>query len=80
MTKFPFAHQQWIPLAALARYLGCTTKTLLRWLQAAAIEAVRMSSRHYTDSRPRKTERAHWYIERDKAERFVALYRSGALS
>lgn len=62
------------------RLVARDRSTLCRWARARLIRAVRIQTRHYTDERTRKTQRAHWYVSQAELERFLALYRSGALS
>jgi hypothetical protein len=79
-TDVALLKHQYVALTALARHLGRATNTLRHWARTGKLNAVRIATRHYTDERERRSDRARWYVARTEVERFLRLYRSGALS
>lgn len=68
-------HHKWVTSAALARWLGVTPSVLTRLIKQGRLRAARFPSKHYSDERPRKTERAQWRIFEDDLEDFLRRFR-----
>ena len=48
---------------ACARALGVHLRTVQGWLLTGELRGVRWNTRHYTDTKPRKTNRGRWLVE-----------------
>jgi excisionase family DNA binding protein len=70
--------QRWTTPEALAAWLGLTAYTVRRWLRAGELPGAHVGSRHYTDDRPRRSERRKWRIYESDVQAVVERWRSGA--
>jgi hypothetical protein len=69
--------QRWTTGAALRRYFGWSTSTMCRMFQTGVIRGVQVPSRHYTDTRARKTSRSYWRVYEADVLALLQRMRSG---
>jgi excisionase family DNA binding protein len=69
--------QAFTTVAALARYLGVSTRTVREWIRKGSLPASQVQDRLYTDDRERKTARGTWRIYGPHLEAFLARLRGG---
>ena len=54
-----------VSVRGAARALGMTPTTIARWVRLGYLSGYRVNHRHYTDDRPRKTQRGQWRVSVD---------------
>lgn len=67
----------WTTIPAVARALCVDRETVRGWVNRGHLRALAVPSRHYTDERPRKTDRAIVRIYEDDLVAFLKRYRGG---
>jgi len=63
----------YVTTQALATALGYSRETISRWVAEGkyGLEGVQLQRAHYTDTKPRKTQRSPWRITLDSVEAMI---------
>lgn len=77
--KAPRAVAQYVGVPEMATVIGVHPNRIREWLRRGILAGVRTLDPHYTDDRPRKSNRGVWRVHRSEWRRFLEMYRAGAV-
>lgn len=65
--------QRYLTLAQLGKHWGISRRTLYKYVKSGQLRVSRLPL-HHSDTRPRLTQRTHWRVHEDDAQRFLETY------
>lgn len=69
----------WLPISAVAEYLGYAPTTVHRWVRRGWLRASRPALQHYSDTRPR-VHGPRYRIYREDLRAFLRQWRAGKIA
>lgn len=69
--------QRWTTPDAIAKHLGCSSRTVRRWIREGLLPAYSGETRHYSDERTRLTTRRRFRLYEDDVTAFLERLRGG---